>query len=85
MGADRQVDHFGNMSDLFGALTENRIAGRWKHELDYYQADPSRRLQEVFANSIDILATGGQELKHMKKWAPTLGPTIERLIREAMS
>lgn len=76
---------FGNMSDLFGALTENRIVGHWKHELAYYRNDPSRRLQEVFANCIDIIAQGGQELKHMKKWAPTLGSTIERLIREVLA
>ncbi len=76
---------FGNLSDLFGALTGNQIVGQWRHELDYYTKDPSLRLQEVFANSIDILAQGGQELKPLKKWAPTLGTTIERLIREVLA
>lgn len=76
---------FGNLSDLFGALTGNQIVGKWGHKQEYYEKDPSLRLQEVFANSIDILAQGGQELKHLKKWAPTLGTTIERLIREALA
>jgi len=76
---------FGNLSDLFGALTENQIVGKWGHEQEYYEKDPNLRLQEVFANSIDIIADGGQELKLLKKWTPTLGSTIERLIREALA
>lgn len=72
-----------NVSDLFGAVTDNTIKGRFYHPDDYYQKRTDRKERETFANLFEIYSRKDRAAwKLVKKELPELARTFEQYVEK---
>lgn len=78
----RYFDH-PPISDLIGAVTLNRIHGRWGHFGNYYaQRGFGGRVKQAFANLFDLYAVGGDDWEFVKKELPRVAAVFETIMEE---
>jgi len=83
--AERDARYFDHpsISDLFDALTNKRIHGRWGHEAKYYRIRGfGGRTKQVFANLFDLYAVGGEDWGFVQKELPRVAAVFEVIMGE---
>ncbi|MBP7517185.1 MAG: minor capsid protein [Desulfobulbus sp.] len=71
------------LSDLIGAITYNKIQGRFGHHSMYYaQRGLKGRVTQAFANLVDIYTVGGEDLDFVQQMFPRLAAAFEQVVEE---
>ena len=71
------------ISDIFSALTKNKLVGEMGHRRKYWEENPELRNTEIFANLVNLYGAEDQRFYGvMKRAFPSLAEAFERLLEE---